>query len=68
MESIALSLAGFAAFYFLYSMVIPGYYALPLELNPKGVGRITGLLNTSANSAGFFGPITAGYLVADGGN
>ncbi len=65
--SIALSLAGFGLFYFLYSMVIPGYYALPLELDPRAVGAITGVMNTCANSAGFFGPITAGYLVADGG-
>ncbi len=65
--SIALSLAGFGVFYFLFSLVIPGYYALPLELNPRYVGSIIGVMNTSANSAGFFGPITAGYLVSDTG-
>lgn len=65
-ESVSLSLAlvCFGIFYFLFSMVIPGFYALPLELCPKYVGSLTGLMNTCANSAGFFGPITAGYLVA----
>ena len=67
-EPIALCVAGFGVFYFGFSAALAGYWALPLELNPKFVGSIVGVMNTSANLAGLFGPITAGYLIADGGN
>ncbi len=66
-ESIALCIACFGLFYGLFSAALAGYWALPLELNPMFVGSIVGVMNTSANAAGLFGPLTAGYLVADGG-
>ncbi len=66
-ESIALCIACFGLFYALFSAALAGYWALPLELNPMFVGSIVGVMNTSANAAGLFGPLVAGYLVADVG-
>jgi ACS family glucarate transporter-like MFS transporter len=66
-ESIALCIVCFGLFYFAFSASLAGYWALPLELNPKFVGSIIGVMNTSGNLAGLFGPITAGYLVASAG-
>lgn len=34
------------------------------ELNPRLVGTISGVMNTSGNLAGIFGPTTAGAIVA----
>ncbi len=39
-----------------------------MELSPKFVGSIIGVANTTANAAGLFGPITAGYLISGEGN
>lgn len=66
-ESITLCILCFGLFYFAFSASLAGYWSLPLELNPKFVGSIVGVMNTSANLAGLFGPITAGYLIAGGG-
>ena len=67
-SSAALSVALFALFFFTLSMAVSGYWSLPLELNPRLVGRISGVMNTSGNMAGIFGPITAGMIVARTGN
>ena len=66
-ESIGLCILCFGLFYFAFSAALPGYWALPLELNPKFVGSIVGVMNTSANFVGLFGPITGGYLVKAAG-
>ena len=58
----------FVAFYFLLSLAVAGYWAMPLELNPRLVGAISGVMNTSGNLAGIFGPITAGAIVASTGS
>ena len=36
--------------------------AVPLELNPKLVGAISGVMTGAGNLGGVFGPISAGYL------
>jgi sugar phosphate permease len=67
-QSGALSVVLFAFFFFTLSLAVSGYWSLPLELNPRLVGRISGVMNTSGNMAGIFGPITAGMIVAHTGN
>lgn len=62
-ESTTLAIASFGIFYCLFSSSLPGYWSLPLELNPKFVGSIIGLANTSANAFGVLGPITAGQIL-----
>ncbi len=63
-----LSVTLFVFFYFLLSLSVAGYWAMPLELNPRLVGAISGVMNGSGNLAGIFGPITAGAIVASTGN
>ena len=58
----------FVLFYFLLSLAVSGYWAMPLELNPRLVGAISGVMNASGNLAGIFGPITAGAIVASTGS
>ncbi len=58
----------FVIFYFLLSLAVSGYWAMPLELNPRLVGAISGVMNTSGNLAGIFGPMTAGAIVASTGS
>ncbi len=53
---------------FLLSLAVSGYWAMPLELNPRLVGAISGVMNTSGNLAGIFGPMTAGAIVASTGS
>ncbi len=67
-QSGTLSVVLFAFFFFTLSLAVSGYWSLPLELNPRLVGRISGVMNTSGNMAGIFGPITAGMIVARTGN
>ena len=66
--SAAISVACFVVFYFVVSLSIAGYWALPLELNPRAVGAISGVMNGSGNMAGIFGPIVAGEIVARTGS
>lgn len=58
----------FICFYFILSLAVSGYWAMPLELNPHLVGAISGVMNTAGNLAGIFGPLTAGVIVARTGN
>jgi sugar phosphate permease len=67
-DSAAISVAFFVVFYFVLSLSIAGYWSLPLELNPRAVGAISGVMNGSGNMAGIFGPITAGEIVARTGD
>ncbi|MCS6926997.1 MAG: MFS transporter [Candidatus Binatia bacterium] len=62
------SVACFAIYLFLMNIAGGGYWAVPLELNPKLVGAISGVMNGSGNCAGIFGPMTAGFLVSATGN
>ena len=67
-SSAALSVVLFGLFWFMLSLAISGYWSLPLELNPRLVGAISGVMSTSGNMAGIFGPITAGIILARTGN
>lgn len=63
-----LSVILFVFFYFLLSLSVSGYWVLPLELNPRLVGAISGVMNGSGNLAGIFGPMIAGAIVASTGS
>lgn len=62
------SVAGFTLYLFLMNLAGGGYWAVPLELNPKLVGAISGVMNGSGNCAGIFGPMTAGFLISATGS
>ena len=66
--SVTLSILLFICFYFILSLAVSGYWSLPLELNPRLVGTISGLMNAAGNLAAIFGPLTAGVIVARTGN
>lgn len=67
-SSSTLSVILFVFFYFILSLAVAGYWAMPLELNPRLVGAISGVMNTAGNVAGVFGPMTAGFIVASTGS
>ncbi len=56
------SVACFAIYLFSINLATGGYWAVPLELNPKLVGAISGVMTCAGNLGGFFGPISAGYI------
>ncbi len=62
-SSTTMAIASFGIFYCLFSAALAGYWSLPIELNPKFVGSIIGIANTSANAVGVLGPITAGQIL-----
>jgi sugar phosphate permease len=66
--SATLSVILFVCFYFILSLAVSGYWSMPLELNPRLVGAISGVMNTAGNLAGIFGPFTAGVIVARTGS
>jgi cyanate permease len=43
-------------------------WVIPVELNAKHIGAISGVMNGAGNLAGIFGPMSAGFLVAATGN
>jgi nitrate/nitrite transporter NarK len=55
-------------FYFTFSLAVSGYWTIPLELAPRAVGAVGGVMNTTGNFAGFFGPIIAGYITTQTGS
>jgi sugar phosphate permease len=61
--SATLSIALFVAFYFTFSLAVSGYWSMPLELAPRAVGAVGGVMNTSGNFAGVFGPTIAGLII-----
>lgn len=62
------SVACFTAYLLLVNIAGGSYWAVPLELNPRLVGAISGVMNGSGNFAGIFGPMTAGFLIAQTGS
>lgn len=66
--SAALSVALFVLFYFTFSLAVSGYWTIPLELAPRAVGAVGGVMNTTGNFAGFFGPMIAGYITMQTGS
>jgi MFS family permease len=67
-SSAIVAVALFVGFYFTLSLAVSGYWSMPLELNPRLVGSISGVMNAGGNLAGIFGPLTAGVIVARIGN
>jgi len=56
-------------FYMLFVSALAGFSTVAIEFNQQLAGAIFGLINTLGTFAGFFGPLTAGYmLVGSGGN
>jgi sugar phosphate permease len=66
--SAALSVALFVLFYFTFSLAVSGYWTMPLELAPRAVGAVGGVMNTMGNFAGIFGPAVAGFVVTQTGS
>jgi MFS family permease len=58
----------FVVFYMLFTSALAGFSTVAIDFNPHFAGAIFGLINTLGTFAGFFGPLTAGYMLADGGN
>ena len=52
----------------LFASAIAGYTTVALEFNPHVAGSIFGLINTLGSFAGVFGPMTAGFLLAQSGD
>lgn len=61
-SSQALSVSFFAIYLLAITSSTGGYWAVPLELNPKLVGAISGVMTGAGNLGGVFGPLSAGYL------
>jgi ACS family glucarate transporter-like MFS transporter len=61
--STALSILLFVLFYFVFSLSVSGFWSMPLELAPRAVGAVGGVMNTMGNFAGVFGPTVAGFMV-----
>jgi ACS family glucarate transporter-like MFS transporter len=56
-------------FYMLFTVALAGFATVAIEFNQQFAGAIFGLINTLGTFAGFFGPLTAGYMLAgSGGN
>jgi MFS family permease len=56
-------------FYMLFTVALAGFSTVAIEFNQQFAGAIFGLINTLGTFAGFFGPLTAGYMLAgSGGN
>lgn len=66
--STVLSVVLFVLFYFTFSLAVSGYWTMPLELAPRAVGAVGGVMNTTGNFAGFFGPMIAGYMITKTGS
>jgi sugar phosphate permease len=67
-SSATLSVALFVLFYFTFSLAVSGYWTMPLELAPRAVGAVGGVMNTAGNFAGVFGPTVAGFIVQQTGS
>jgi MFS family permease len=63
-----ISVACFAIYLFAITLSTGGFWAVPLELNPKLVGAISGVMTGAGNLGGVFGPLSAGYLYRSYGN
>lgn len=62
------SVACFAIYLFAITLSTGGYWAVPLELNSKLVGAISGVMTCAGNLGGVFGPLSAGYFYKATGN
>lgn len=66
--SATLSVALFVLFYFVFSLAVSGFWSMPLELAPRAVGAVGGVMNTTGNFAGVFGPTIAGFIITYSGS
>jgi nitrate/nitrite transporter NarK len=66
--SIGLAVVFFTLFYFTFSLAVSGYWTMPRELAPHAVGAVGGVMNTTGNCAGLFGPTVAGFILQDTNN
>lgn len=64
----SMAIACFAVYFFLAGMAGGGYWAVPLELSPKHVGAISGVMVCAGAVAGIFGSTFTAYLVSSIGN
>jgi ACS family glucarate transporter-like MFS transporter len=64
----SVSVACLALYMFLANLGGGACWVIPLELSPKHIGAISGVMNGAGNLAGIFGPMSAGFLVAATGN
>ena len=67
-SSLALAMTCFTLFYFTFSLAVSGYWTMPRELAPQAIGAVGGVMNTTGNFAGLFGPTVAGFILQDTGN
>jgi ACS family glucarate transporter-like MFS transporter len=54
-------------FYTLFASALAGFSTVAIEFNQHFAGAIFGLINTLGTFAGFFGPLTAGYMLTESG-
>ena len=66
--SIGFAIACFTLFYFTFSLAVSGYWTMPRELAPQAVGAVGGVMNTTGNFAGLFGPTVAGFIIQETGS
>ena len=66
--SATVSVGCLAAYMFLANLGGGACWSIPIELNPREIGAISGVMNAAGNFAGIFGPLTAGFLVATTGS
>jgi nitrate/nitrite transporter NarK len=66
--SATLSVACFAIYLFAITLSTGGFWAVPLEINPKLVGAISGVMTCAGNLGGVFGPLSAGYMYQSSGS
>src|SRR6185436_12313248 len=67
-SSTTTSIIFFTIFYFTFSLAVSGYWTMPRELAPQAVGAVGGVMNTTGNFAGLFGPTVAGFILQETGN
>ena len=60
----SVSVACIAIYMFLANLGGGACWAVPVELNPRLIGSISGVMNGAGNFAGIFGPMSAGFFVA----
>lgn len=66
--STTLSVLCLVSFYFFFASAVAGYTTVSIEFNPHFAGAIFGMINCLGSFAGIFGPMTAGFMLAGGGN
>jgi ACS family glucarate transporter-like MFS transporter len=58
----------FALFQLITTLGLVAFWSIPIELNARFAGSIASIMNFGGNFGGFFSPMVAGYVVAQGGD